>query len=333
MLKDQPPVRVVLLQQDLLHLYVCLRELFYHDRLCRLADVVRRIHARVGGGDYGEEVLTVPDVLPRVPDHEPERRVLLERFEHHGRWPHPLRVHLEEPGQEDAGAGVGVQLADAGDKDGPVDAPKEAEHVGVDPPPLRPQLHGPQGGPEIEYLLLRDELEDDVRDAAAVEAPNAHVVAVPECADMADIKVVRNDRGIEAGIEEIDLNARELHLDDWHIRIIDRRELRHRRVLPEHLLQAMCLVTKEIVLASRVPWPDTKGINVGSWPVDSKPIGAKREDPRIAYCLLTKPIPVCHPLDPLLHKPVQRAKYFFPAETFLLTLVKSLLPEIVFKTL
>mmetsp|Transcript_2535 Transcript_2535/g.6285 ORF Transcript_2535/g.6285 Transcript_2535/m.6285 type:complete len:382 (+) Transcript_2535:1099-2244(+) len=326
--QQQRPVGIVRLEQDLLHHDVAPLELLHHDAARGLAHVVGGIHAGVGGRDDGEQVVPVPHVLSRVPHLQPHGGVLLQRLEHHGRGPVPLGVHLEKAREQHAGAGLGVQLAHARDEDGPVDAAQEAADVGVDAAALRPQLDGAQRGAKVRDLLRRHQPQDHVRHARAVQAAHAAVVAVAQRADVADVQLVAHHGHVELGVQQVDLHARVLHLDDGHVGVAHRMQVRHRGVLPQHLLQAVRLGPEKVGLASPVARPHAQRVDVAAWPVHPQAVRAKGEDARVGGRLVPKAVVGRHAPDPILHQPVELAQHLLPQQALRIRLIQPLLFQV-----
>lgn len=71
-----------------------------------------------------------------------------------------IRAVLEKLPHDDGGSGVRIQLAHAGDDDGPSDTIEEADGFTVESPKLGPELDGAEG--ESERCVGRDEAEDGV---------------------------------------------------------------------------------------------------------------------------------------------------------------------------
>ena len=103
------------------------------------------------------------------------------------------RYYPEEAGDNDAGHGLRVQLADVGDQDGPVHAAQEPRDIGVDAASLRPELDAAQRGPEVLHIL--DLAQDGVGDAATIEGAHAVVVDIAQRRVSADVEagVLGND--------------------------------------------------------------------------------------------------------------------------------------------
>uniref|UniRef100_A0A8R7TJD6 Uncharacterized protein n=1 Tax=Triticum urartu TaxID=4572 RepID=A0A8R7TJD6_TRIUA len=196
-------------------------ELRCHGSQGGAGDVVARVHARVCRRDDGHEVAPVPGVPPRVPHGEPKRHlaavvVVLDLPQHHRVGPLPLREDPEEARHEHAGRGVGVELAHARHEDGPPHAADEAHGVGVDAPRLGPVLHAAQR--RAEGAGVRDQPQDLVGDADAVEAADSGHVQAAEHGAAAQVQVHGHRREADAGVEEVHLHAAEPHLDDRHVR-------------------------------------------------------------------------------------------------------------------
>ena len=75
---------------------------------------------------------------------------------------------------------------------------------------------------QIEYLV-----QEGVCDAAAIEGSDALVVCVAESGDGAHIQVLWHHRSGQLGVQEIDADTGELHLDDRHKRVHHGLQLCH----------------------------------------------------------------------------------------------------------
>mmetsp|Transcript_54097 Transcript_54097/g.144925 ORF Transcript_54097/g.144925 Transcript_54097/m.144925 type:complete len:201 (+) Transcript_54097:294-896(+) len=127
-------------------------ELIEEDALGRLSDIVGGVHCRESGCDHRHEVLPVCGVQLGVPDLKSLQAWfflrLLDLAQHDRLRPIPLVVDPKEAVHQLARCVVGVELADARYEQCPSDAPEEAEHVRIDPPPPGPTLDEAQRLPE-----------------------------------------------------------------------------------------------------------------------------------------------------------------------------------------
>ena len=76
-------------------------------------------------------------------------------------WPLPLRENAKESTKERRWQRIRVQLTHTGNEDGPIDAPEEAHHIGVDAIRLVHIKHIQQGGTLAQYLTARSVVRNE----------------------------------------------------------------------------------------------------------------------------------------------------------------------------
>lgn len=141
--------------------------------------------------DDGHQVEAVGRVFPRVPAREHDVDAGLGQFLEHYRFgPDPLGEDEEKLVNQNRRGSVRVELAGSGYEHRPRHSSQETEDIGIDAPPLGPQLDGSQGDPES--VDVRHEVEYLVRDAASVETPDALVVEVLEELIVPEVLLVRD---------------------------------------------------------------------------------------------------------------------------------------------
>lgn len=109
----------------------------------------------------------------RVPDPSVEY-VFRERLKLYGLMPAPLPHDGEEAHENVRANGIGVELAETSDHQGPSNTAGKAHDIGVDGTALSPQLDCSQG--ISEGLLLRHKLQHDVTDTSAVDGSTVNIV-------------------------------------------------------------------------------------------------------------------------------------------------------------
>mmetsp|Transcript_3360 Transcript_3360/g.9822 ORF Transcript_3360/g.9822 Transcript_3360/m.9822 type:complete len:321 (-) Transcript_3360:699-1661(-) len=174
------------------------RDLCRDARALRVADVVGRVHGRVGRRNDGHEVPAVLRVHLRVPhdvlrclcdgrrlarawrgrlEHVgTEGRAVRERREHERVRPAPDAEDLEEFRHNGRRRRRRVALADEGHEDGDVDAAEKAIDVTVDSTHARPVLERAQR--RAKALCLRHEPKNHLRVARPVQAAHTLLVEV-----------------------------------------------------------------------------------------------------------------------------------------------------------
>lgn len=145
------------------------------------------------------------------------------------------------------------------------------------PSPLGPQLDKPQRRPE-RHGRRRHLGEDRVGDAAAVERPDALLVRPAQRRRRRDVEVPRQRRHGEPGVEQVDADPAQAHLDHGHERVRHRLQLRAVGEVPEHALEAEGLGAEKVRRALREAGADAEGVYVCPGAVDAEAVGAERED-------------------------------------------------------
>ena len=127
------------------------------------------------------------------------------------------------------------------------------------PSPLGPQLDKPQRRPE-RHGRRRHLGEDRVGDAAAVERPDALLVRPAQRRRRRDVEVPRQRRHGEPGVEQVDADPAQAHLDHGHERVRHRLQLRAVGEVPEHALEAEGLGAEKVRRALREAGADAEGV-------------------------------------------------------------------------
>lgn len=88
-----------------------------------------RVHGGEGGSDHRHEVELVHVVPFRVPDTKLGIGGILKRLQGDGLRPIPGVIHLEKPGHNGGGTGIGIELAYSGGQKSPGNASEKSQDV------------------------------------------------------------------------------------------------------------------------------------------------------------------------------------------------------------
>jgi len=166
-------------------------------------------------------------------------------------------------------------LARAGCEDSEVNAPEITAGVGIASPSSGPELDEAEGSSE--YLLVRNQLEEVMGNAGAVEAADCHLVAVLEHVVVFDVEVLRDGVVLQRSKQKVDAHTTELHFQQWSVGVLGRYDVLDVVEFKEHALKG----AKEMLLALAEVRRNEESVDVGASFVHAEVEGAESEDARV----------------------------------------------------